>query len=221
MGSVLRVGRVLVHVSLPILINDNPAHLDGGVSLPAREPVRQALYTQRQRDLGAGIFEPIGTMVVPHVPKGGAHILRHAYAVTGICRRGHWQNWRLFPVLSFHLSTGLEAATCKDDATPRFHRDASSVLIAKMDAEHLAPAGCNKALRREGAPHLDVAPCDIVLQHLQHAPAVAGSAAAKMWIQRLGVVEARDFDDVGVVEGVVAGERIVSAVMADAHLCAV
>jgi len=83
-------------------------------------------------------------------------------------------------------------------------------LITKTDTEHLTIAGGNEALRHEGAAHLDVAPCDIVLQELQYAPAIAGSAATKMRVQRLGVVEARDFDDVGVVDGVVAGQRISS-----------
>src|SRR6266478_2780084 len=160
-------------------------------------------------------------MVVPHVPKRGTDILRHADAIACICRRGDWQHRRLFPVLRFHLSVGLEAAACEADPTPRLHRDASSALIAKTDTEHLAIAGRDEALRHEGAAHLDVALCDIVLQDLHHAPAIAGSAAAKMRVQGLGVVEAWDFDDVGVVEGVVAGEWIVPAVVADAHLCAI
>ncbi len=37
----------------------------------------------------------------------------------------------------------------------------------------------------------------------------------------MGVVESWDFDNVGVVESVMAGERIVPAVGANAHLCAV
>src|SRR5260370_12077228 len=121
-------------------------------------------------------------MVVPHVPKRGATILSQADGVTSICRRRDWQHRRIFPVLSFHLGAGLEAAAREDDAAPRLHSDDSFVLITKTEAEHFAIAGRDEALRHEGTAHLDVALCDIVLQHLQQAPANAGSAAATMWI---------------------------------------
>src|SRR6185312_14744451 len=128
------------------------------------------LNADHVRVAGIRMGESVTPMEVPHVPKLGANVLRHADAVACIVLPATRVYRHALPKLLAEFAISLEPAGAEDDAVARLYAFNCIILGPNCHSEDFLRLACltgDQPERRRLQHHFDITKLEIVLDHLE------------------------------------------------------